>query len=122
MSTYYGLIMPQVYTGGVYIRSIRQTKTSTESGGVNEITSTLTNRKQDVFQIRNGEQGEKGDKGDRGEKGEQGEKGATVETAGMFGFSIDEATGNLTLSYSGDSAPDLAVNGNGELVYTYEEA
>lgn len=41
--------MPMVYTGGVYIRSIKQTKTSTESGGVNEITSTLTNRKQDVF-------------------------------------------------------------------------
>ena len=54
MSTYYGLVMPQVYTGGVYIRSIRQTKETDESGGVNEITATLTNRQTEVFRIKNG--------------------------------------------------------------------
>lgn len=54
MSTYYGLVMPQVYTGGVYIKSIKQTKTSEESGGTNEITATLTNRTKEVFYIRNG--------------------------------------------------------------------
>ena len=54
MSTYYGLVMPQVYTGGVYIRSIRQTKETDESGGMNEITATLTNRKTEVFRIKNG--------------------------------------------------------------------
>lgn len=54
MSTYYGLVMPQVYTGGVYVRSIRQTKESEEPGGVNEITATLTNRKTETFYVRNG--------------------------------------------------------------------
>lgn len=63
MGTYYGLVMPQVYTGGVYIKSIRQTKTSTESGGKNIITATLTNRAQQTFEIYNGQKGDKGDTG-----------------------------------------------------------
>ncbi len=63
MGTYYGLVMPQVYTGGVYIRSIRQTKTSTESGGKNIITATLTNHTQQTFEIYNGQKGDKGDTG-----------------------------------------------------------
>lgn len=198
MSTYYGLVMPMVYTGGVYIRSIKQTKTSTESGGVNEITSTLTNKKQDVFYIRNGlaadfkdvkaevetllpqenataevtSSGEitersllfkfgipKGTAGslirnvgvtvnnttgipeadvnvkDMGlsEDGSllkdiqidfrnlKGENGAVVEATGMFGFYIDVNTGKLMLSYSGTEAPELSINENGELTYTYNE-
>ena len=63
MGTYYGLVMPQVYTGGVYIKSIRQTKTSTESGGKNIITATLTNHTQQTFEIYNGQKGDKGDTG-----------------------------------------------------------
>lgn len=55
MGTYYGLVMPEVYTGGVYIKSIKQTKESHESLGVNEITATLTNRHKEVFLVRNGE-------------------------------------------------------------------
>ena len=55
---YYGLIMPMVYTGGVYIRSVRQTAESAESGGVNEITVTLTNGRKEAFRVRNGEQGD----------------------------------------------------------------
>ena len=63
MGTYYGLVMPQVYSGGVYIRSIRQTKTSNESGGKNIITATLTNNTQQTFEIYNGQKGDKGDTG-----------------------------------------------------------
>jgi len=103
---YYGLIMPSVFPTGVFIQSVEQTGSSDESEGINTLTVTLTNQQIAQFQVKNGKTG----------------TGATVETAGMFGFYIDETTGNLTLSYSGDSAPDLAVNGNGELVYTYEEA
>lgn len=63
MGTYYGLVLPQVYSGGVYIRSIRQTKASTESGGKNIITATLTNNTQQTFEIYNGQKGDKGDTG-----------------------------------------------------------
>ena len=48
----------------VGVQSITQTTTSTESGGINVITSTLTDGTTSTFQIRNGLRGEKGDKGD----------------------------------------------------------
>lgn len=86
MSTYYGLVMPQVYTGGVYIRSIRQTKETDESGGVNEITATLTNRKTEVFRIKNGVSAGFGDTTATADTLEPGSK-ATVEV---------EATGDNT--------------------------
>ena len=247
MSTYYGLIMPMIYAGGTYIQSISQTKTSDESGGLNEITVTLTNRTQEKFYVKNGvsagfdeptasattlepeqqataevessgentakkfcftfgiPKGEKGSgyalkvekgahfgeagtpsllqedrydestdttestvtfdymKGDTGEaagfaepsatietigphekatveieatgtdtakkfsfafkipKGETGIPGATTETTGIFGFYIDNNTGDFMLSYSGEEAPALSLNDNGELIYTYQE-
>lgn len=48
----------------VGVQSIVQTTTSTESGGTNIITSTLTDGTTSTFQIRNGLRGEKGDQGD----------------------------------------------------------
>lgn len=57
---YYGLVMPQVYTGGVYVKSVRQTKTSANSGEANEITVTLTNGKKSVFYVKNGGKGDDG--------------------------------------------------------------
>ena len=47
----------------VGVQSIEQTTTSTESGGINVITSTLTDGTTSTFQIRNGLRGEKGDTG-----------------------------------------------------------
>lgn len=51
----------------------------------------------------------------------KGENGAVVEATGMFGFYIDVNTGKLMLSYSGTEAPELSINENGELTYTYNE-
>lgn len=60
---------------GVGISSVEQTFTSTESGGVNEITVTKTDGVSSKFYVRNGEKGEQGEKGDQGAQGVQGEKG-----------------------------------------------
>lgn len=100
---YYGLIIPSVFPTGVFVQSVQQTASSDESEGVNTWTMTLTNQQQASFNVKNGKQG----------------TGVTVETAGMFGFYIDGTTGNLMLSYSGNSAPNLSLNNNGELIYTY---
>lgn len=51
---------------GVGIQSIVQTSTSTESGGENVITVTLTDGTIERFSIRNGARGQQGDKGDAG--------------------------------------------------------
>ena len=99
----YGLIMPSVFPTGVFIESMEQTASSDESEGGNKWTATLTNQQTAQFQVKNGKTG----------------TGAVVETAGMFGFYIDGNTGNLMLSYSGNNAPNLSLNNNGELIYTY---
>ena len=58
---------------GVGVASIEQTVTSTEDGGINEVTQTLTDGTTAVFQIRNGSRGSQGVQGERGEKGDAGE-------------------------------------------------
>nr|DAS10280.1 MAG TPA: hypothetical protein [Caudoviricetes sp.] len=57
----YGNIIPTVYPTGVFIQSIEQTQTSTEAGGKNIITVTLTNHTQQRFEILNGAKGGTGD-------------------------------------------------------------
>ena len=54
---------------GVSIKSIEQTKISTESSGTNEVTVMLDNGTRSTFEVSNGEKGEKGDKGDSGTDG-----------------------------------------------------
>lgn len=54
---------------GVSIKSIEQTKISTESSGTNEVTVTLDNGTRSTFEVSNGKKGEKGDKGDSGTDG-----------------------------------------------------
>lgn len=100
---YYGLIMPDVFPTGVFIQSVEQTESSDESEGINTLTVTLTNQQTAQFKIKNGKTG----------------TGATVAASGMFGFYIDNSTGCLMLSYSGDTAPALSLNSAGELIYTY---
>lgn len=101
----YGLIMPDVFPFGLFIKRIEQTKTSDESGGENVFTVTLTDHTQQHFVVKNGKAGTV----------------ATVETAGLFGFYIDGNTGDLMILYSGDSAPNFTLSKNGELIYTFEE-
>ena len=146
---YYGLLMPIPYPGGVYLRSIQQTQTSAESGGTNEITATLTNDQKSKFYIKNGAKGDTGAAAGFGTvtaeaeilalgedptvnvsvSGDDTQKnmtftfglpaGAVAEASGVFGFYIDNATGDLMLSYSGNEAPNFTVNSDGELIYTY---
>ena len=54
---------------GISIKSIEQTKISTESSGTNEVTVTLDNGTRSTFEVSNGKKGEKGDKGDSGTDG-----------------------------------------------------
>lgn len=56
----YGHLIPKIYPTGVFIESIEQSKTSTESGGKNVITATLTNHTQQHFEILNGAKGDTG--------------------------------------------------------------
>ena len=65
---------------GVGIQSIEQTTTSTEDGGVNEVTQTLTDGTTAVFQIRNGSRGSQGERGERGLQGPKGDTGSTGPT------------------------------------------
>lgn len=57
----YGNLIPTIYPTGVFIQSIEQSQTSTESGGKNIITVTLTNHTQQCFEILNGAKGGTGD-------------------------------------------------------------
>lgn len=86
---------------GVGIKSAEQTLTSEDNDGLNEFTIKLTDGQTKKIQIKNGKTG----------------TGATVETAGMYGFHIDN--GNLVLSYSGDAEPNLSLNSSGELIYSF---
>lgn len=88
---------------GVGIKSAEQTQLSEDDGGENKFTITLTNGTESILRVKNGKTG----------------TGAVVETSGMFGFYIDGNTGDLMLSFSGDTAPQLELNSNGELIYTY---
>ena len=57
----YGNLIPTIYPTGVFIQSIEQSQTSTEAGGKNIITVTLTNHTQQRFEILNGAKGDPGD-------------------------------------------------------------
>ena len=57
----YGNLIPTIYPTGVFIQSIEQSQTSTEAGGKNIITVTLTNHTQQRFEILNGAKGDTGD-------------------------------------------------------------
>jgi len=60
----------------VVISDMTQTETSTESGGINVFTVTLTNGESAAFEVRNGAKGDKGDTGEKGDKGDKGNTGA----------------------------------------------
>lgn len=90
---------------GVGISSVEQTTTSTEDGGDNVFTVTLTDGMVGTFTVKNGSRGSAGTKGDKGDKGDTGGTGAT----GSRGFSVlrittapsgyTTATGGFTPTY-----------------------
>ena len=63
------VVIPEVINGAG-IKSIEQTSTSSEDGGVNTITVTLTDGGTSTFEVRNGSKGSQGNPGEKGEKGE----------------------------------------------------
>lgn len=65
-----------------------------------------------------GPQGEQGPQGPQGPAGPQGLPGATVSTDGAYGF--DVADGHLRLHYTGDAAPDFALDEDGHLILTLD--
>lgn len=61
------------------VESVEQTTTSTEDGGTNILTVTLSDGRSSEFSVRNGNKGSKGDIGDKGDKGDRGEQGVQGE-------------------------------------------
>lgn len=57
---------------GVGIKSVKQTTTSTQDGGANVITVTLTDGTASTFTVRNGSKGSAGAKGEKGDTGADG--------------------------------------------------
>ena len=64
---------------GVSVASVEQTTESTDDGGMNEITVTLSDGKQSKIRIRNGSKGIQGKQGIQGIQGEKGADGHTPE-------------------------------------------
>ena len=65
---------------GETIESVKQTTTSTEDGGTNVMTVTLSDGTKSTFSVKNGSKGSKGDKGDTGADGKTPVKGTDYFT------------------------------------------
>ena len=65
-----------------------------------------------------GPQGEQGPQGPQGPAGPQGLSGATVTTDGAYGFDVEN--GHLRLHYTGETAPDFALDEDGHLILTLD--
>ena len=72
--------IPEVINGAG-IKSIEQTSTSSEDGGVNTITVTLTDGGTSTFEVRNGSKGSQGNPGEKGESAVQPNWNQNDETA-----------------------------------------
>ena len=114
---------------GVGIYSVEQTVTSTESGGVNEITVTKTDGTSSKFYVRNGEKGEQGEKGEKGETGAEG-SGGTGGTA-ENGIPIGGTTGQVLkkksdadydVEWAQDEAPEKDIRHNIAISNIYSSA
>lgn len=65
-----------------------------------------------------GDTGSQGLKGDKGDKGERGINGVAIAADGQFAFNVNEE-GHLILLYTGDNAPDFALNEAGHLICSF---
>ncbi len=79
----------------VVISDMEQTVTSTESGGINVFTLTLTNGESADFEVRNGAKGDKGDTGEKGDKGDKGADGYTPQR-GVDYWTEEDKTETIT--------------------------
>lgn len=64
-----------------------------------------------------GATGPTGPQGGQGPPGPQGINGVAVAADGQYAFNVNE-DGDLILSYTGDTAPNMRINENGELILT----
>lgn len=86
---------------GVSVVSVEQTTTSTEDGGINVVTCTLSDGKTSGFEIRNGG---KGSPGEPGSPGAPGEDGATPTIGDNENWFIDGTdTGKPSRGVKGDT-------------------
>lgn len=88
---------------GTGVESIEQTEFSTEDGGANVVTFTLTDGTTSTLTIYNGSKGSDGAQGEQGPQGEQGEKGdtgaaGTNATITNATATIDSTTGTPTVT------------------------
>lgn len=101
---------------GVGVSSVKQTTTSTEDGGSNVVTVTLTNGTTSTFTIKNGGKGDTGPTGAAGKDGADGKDGsdANVTKANVvaaLGYApIDPA--NISLGIASDGLIYIFVNGD----------
>jgi hypothetical protein len=51
-------------------------------------------------------------------QGERGYSGVAVEANGLYAFNVDD-NGDLILSYTGGTAPNITVNESGDLIWTW---
>lgn len=71
------------------------------------------------LQGETGPAGPQGPQGVQGPEGPRGLNGAAVEAQGVFAFNVDEA-GHLILHYTGETAPDFEIDGDGHLIFNIE--
>ena len=90
-------------TDGVGIASIKQTTTSTEDGGTNVVTVTLTNGNTATFEVKNGS---KGSDGTNGADGKDGEDGKTPYILNGYWYIGDENTGVKAEGFDGVNGTD----------------
>lgn len=99
---------------GVGIVSIEQTTTSTENGGTNVITATLSNGETSTFNIKNGELGQPGTPGINGTDGKDGVDGVSVTSVAQTTTSYNDGGSNIitvTLS-NGEKSTFTVKNGS----------
>lgn len=91
---------------GVGITSVEQTVTSTEDGGDNKITVTLSNGESIVFNVKNGSKGSTGEDGPEGPQGPAGKPSAIQVILAADGW--DEAELTQTVTAAGVLADETA--------------
>lgn len=85
---------------GVGIASVVQTTTSTDDGGENIITVTLTNGNNFTFAVKNGSKGNPGDAGEDGKDGTNGKDGANGADGVGIKSIVKTATSGLVDTYT----------------------
>lgn len=96
---------------GVGIKSVEQTATSTESGGTNEVTVTLTSGEAMKFYVFNGVKGDRGDAGEPGPKGDRGDSGASAQNL----LDNGDFTNPINLPGAGNAITRWTIGNNGSV-------